>query len=764
MNQNELSEITEEFYAPTEGFRLGELIYSPGFTLLDAMSAIHVGDRAVRNLTSHPSIKIGDSRMDSFLSSSTQVAETFNPHQQLSVDDICYIIDRTTALELCFYSGSHLLQSSYTSLYLHKLSSTSIELLKMQSVSIDSKEPYEWEWIGLVLRSALIASLKCVNFAWFELVKGVMYDIEDFNADRAGLSLGEMYDDVDVDALLEDALSWLEKVESADGSIEGITALKQRIQLRRELFKIYDPHATNSTVEMLTGQYDASLASINHALSMIGQISPCPVPSEVAQRAFFADISKYLSNMAPLPPLDASLLKIEGTNVWEGFRVSLESIKDINQAIRVQDPLEWVHWVSQRSISRPSDRALPAFVRNLTVSRFISDDNLVFHQHSVEWITDVLLEGMIGLPRGMIELVGRLNEDKVTTVGRNPMSVGQAFIVWSQRVAGFFVNLIATYCHNRPRQKRNLPKSIKQFEELHYETSAFIDPIIESLQQLSPVLASLVSQIPFAMRSFILSLHIESLLVTTELDLLDKEHDWSILYWQLSRVARIWQRELYSARSLLSSLPIDTRVGLTTTIKSNALEWMKERTSFANLVETMSLASLRTLQLAKLGEPAVASSERQARFQRRLKWAMRGDIGSEAETDPSFEEYESDMAELHKVSMLSGVLKQSNHIPQVASPEPAIQSFTSALERIDDLLAIDVANAHLKLAEERRLSVSVIARCDDQSNEDQQTLGALRRVCQTNIDCLTQTPATLHHTLEWSNSIHPWYPNLSKHS
>ena len=60
----------------------------------------------------------------------------------------------------------------------------------------------------------------------------------------------------------------------------------------------------------------------------------------------------------------------------------------------------------------------------------------MFHQHSIEWITDVLLEGMIGLPRGMIELVGRLNQDQMTTVGRNPMSVGQAFIVWSQRVAG----------------------------------------------------------------------------------------------------------------------------------------------------------------------------------------------------------------------------------------------------------------------------------------------------------------------------------------
>lgn len=115
--------------------------------------------------------------MDSFLSSSTEIAESFDPCQQLSLEDICYIIDRTTALELCFYSGSHLIQSSYTSLYLHKLSSFSLELLKLQSVSVNDKQPYEWEWIGLVLRSALIASLKCTNYAWSELIKGVMYDV-----------------------------------------------------------------------------------------------------------------------------------------------------------------------------------------------------------------------------------------------------------------------------------------------------------------------------------------------------------------------------------------------------------------------------------------------------------------------------------------------------------------------------------------------------------------------------------------------------------
>lgn len=115
--------------------------------------------------------------MDSFLSSDKDIPESFNPQQKLSVEEITYIIDRTTALELSFYSGSHLIQSSYTSLYLHKILSLSLDFLKMQTLSLQDGPSYEWEWLGLVLRSALIASLKCTHYVWTELVKGVLYDV-----------------------------------------------------------------------------------------------------------------------------------------------------------------------------------------------------------------------------------------------------------------------------------------------------------------------------------------------------------------------------------------------------------------------------------------------------------------------------------------------------------------------------------------------------------------------------------------------------------
>lgn len=178
----------------------------------------------------------------------------------------------------------------------------------------------------------------------------------------------------------------------------------------------------------------------------------------------------------------------------------------------------------------------------------------------------------------------------------------------------------------------------------------------------------MVRQIPFVIRSFILSLNIEALLVSTELELLDSEHDWTIIYWQLRRVACIWQQELYEARSKLTALPVDQRVGFTNDLKRNAEEWMKERTKYANLIELLSSATLnvsvystatiqinvqQSFSLHKLPESLMTQSERQARFERRLKWCMRGNIDSDGslETDPRYTQYESDLNHLQNVGL-----------------------------------------------------------------------------------------------------------------
>ncbi|TIC01694.1 hypothetical protein E3Q16_03669 [Wallemia mellicola] len=519
-----------------------------------------------------------------------------------------------------------------------------------------------------------------------------------------------------------------------------ITGLRDRLKLRLELLSLYNPNRTNCPVVTQQGADNVSLASINTALGLIPAINACPAPSVTAKRAFYADISKYLPNMAPLPPLDESLLQIEGTNVWEGFRPSLESMKDINKAICNQDPLEWINWTSFKSIITPENKTLPAYVRNLVLSRFITDENLIFDQHSIEWITDKLLEDTIGLPFGMVGLIGQLNRTTLTVVRHSEMSIGLAFQLWSQRLAGFYVNLLTTYCHNRSRQKRNIPKSIKQFQELYEEALTFIEQSAESVETLSPTLSSLIRQIPFVIRSFILSLNIEALLVSTELELLDSEHDWTIIYWQLRRVAYIWQQELYDARSKLNALPVDERVGFTDNLKRNAEEWMKERTKYANLIELLSKATLnvsiyspaaidiniqQSFFIHKLPESLMTQPERQARFERRLKWCMRGNIDSDGslETDPKYTQYEIDLNDLQKSAV----------------PEETLSYYKSSVERIDELLELDVHKVKCSLSKDKRYNL----------------LQSLRQICEVNISNFSNTSAA------WSNDIHPWYPNIS---
>lgn len=157
--------------------------------------------------------------------------------------------------------------------------------------------------------------------------------------------------------------------------------------------------------------------------------------------------------------------------------------------------------------------------------------------------------------------------------------------------------------------------------------------------------------------------------MSTELELLDSEHDWTIIYWQLRRVAYIWQQELYDARSKLNALPVDERVGFTDNLKRNAEEWMKERTKYANLIELLSKATLnvsiyspaaidiniqQSFFIHKLPESLMTQPERQARFERRLKWCMRGNIDSDGslETDPKYTQYKIDLNDLQKVRLV----------------------------------------------------------------------------------------------------------------
>lgn len=122
---------------------------------------------------------MGDHSLDSFLSSTFDRTINFNFNSRLSIDDIIYVIDRTTKLELLFHSGHHLLQSLFTSLYIHKLNSISLHNLKLLNLSISDDEHghYDFELLGLILRSSLLTILFNSNTVHSDLIKGTLYDV-----------------------------------------------------------------------------------------------------------------------------------------------------------------------------------------------------------------------------------------------------------------------------------------------------------------------------------------------------------------------------------------------------------------------------------------------------------------------------------------------------------------------------------------------------------------------------------------------------------
>ena len=90
-----------------------------------------------------------------------------------------------------------------------------------------------------------------------------------------------------------------------------------------------------------------------------------------------------------------------------------------------------------------------------------------------------------------------------------------------------------------------------------------------------------------------MNLHIESLLSTTELDLLDNEFDWKIIYWQLNKVTKLLQAELNTNKLKLERLPLDHKINFTSDIKTKAINYMTEKIKFSNILESLSSATLR---------------------------------------------------------------------------------------------------------------------------------------------------------------------------
>ena len=137
-----------------------------------------------------------DPRMDSGMERPEYPNGNFDPYALLLPEEVCWIIDRTFAAEVClfsayiwiyltsiqmlWYSGQSLSQSVFTCLYVHEVVPGRMWYGNRSGfgpvmLGEDPQRPVQL--LSLVLRAAIYGLLKSCDFAWRELTKGHVIEV-----------------------------------------------------------------------------------------------------------------------------------------------------------------------------------------------------------------------------------------------------------------------------------------------------------------------------------------------------------------------------------------------------------------------------------------------------------------------------------------------------------------------------------------------------------------------------------------------------------
>ncbi|PCH38539.1 Mak10-domain-containing protein [Wolfiporia cocos MD-104 SS10] len=436
---DEFEDVTDVFTEAAKDMDSEDLIFTDGFTLMDAMSAF----------------EIGEPRMDSGMVLEDQRTPRFDPLAPLLPQEVCWIIDRMFACEMEWHSGNSLSQTVYTSLYVHHLEDINPEYLARDIGAVrDPARPREL--ISVVLRAATFGLLKSCDLSWRELSKGKVHDIEDWLAEKCEVSLLEGISVDFVITKLDDACRWLNTstLAAADAAF-----IYERLKLRKAILQLLKPNfpLKPSDLRALSAQAQTILRRIRE------QPIPAPSPASPALAAFDAHITRRLPNFMPtrvtaIPPQPET---------WRALEQLLGGWEELGRLLEAPTVATWEIAGSLR-LWVPGRQAHAACVRSLVQSAFY-DRNLVVGQHPPMWLLD----------RFFLETLDVSWEDLLERI--RPEGGASAPLVREieRRIIRLMIPHIRSYWYNPPRRRRYLAKSVIQWQEVYdrfYQLTAHCHP------------------------------------------------------------------------------------------------------------------------------------------------------------------------------------------------------------------------------------------------------------------------------------------------
>lgn len=140
------------------------------------------------------------------------------------------MIDRAFACEMAWHAGYTLSQTVFSFLYVHALPDIDPDTIS-RSHHHDSDRTRPFGLVSVVLRASVLGLLKCCDLAWRELVKGNVYDSEDWQSEKCDVPMSETYPVSRILGILDEACIWVRNSPRVRSTWR--TALSHRLVLRK---------------------------------------------------------------------------------------------------------------------------------------------------------------------------------------------------------------------------------------------------------------------------------------------------------------------------------------------------------------------------------------------------------------------------------------------------------------------------------------------------------------------------------------------------
>ncbi|KAK0528974.1 N-alpha-acetyltransferase, non-catalitic subunit [Tilletia horrida] len=790
---------TEIFRNACTALRQGQMVHVKGFTMMDSMGAIQIMDRRMDSGMAAP---LQDTPEDDRLTAEEAAAlPPFDPDADLSIDEVCWVIDRLVACETCWQSGSALSQTIHTCLYVHNP-----DFLYCGRGDQFADEDRPDTLASTVLRAYLAALLKCCCLAWDELSKGNVLDGEDWTGDKSGCSLLEDLDPVDVLSLLEESILMIRRKEGCFAGLSdaNVEALATRLQFRKHLLMsmmvLQDPYLAGldelqmhahflktSIIGLIPDQAQQQQLQAHGPLRL--RTPPLPAfshtgrvhaPSLRIKSSFDPAYSRKLTSVVPLRPINLPSAK-EVRTFWTTWAEGLQMVLQFGKAPTVG--LGWTQWqnflrlrASRFRISHP-----PPYLRSVLQSIICNQNHLVAGRFPPVWHAHAFLRELAAIDAQEISdavsiqaharhpppphhqdenLAGRQGASWQTMAVRQK-TLPQALDSFYGRLGGNLASYLAILCQNRPRQKRSLAKACRQWANLAEEAQELESRLTDEVRLDIPTDVHYA-----AIQHLSLDIMLDIFFSGFELDLY-RPDEWASLYWLASEVAREQSQLCEEFAEVIAEQALDedgslgfegqdSQHGRTAARASTAL--LKHRALHADMLAKLCEAQFCFLLLlipepppkpdagsqeSQDGTKAKAAAASLAVFSRRLKWI-----------EPHPRPRNKAGMFWHKCSSEREAM---SHVEPVELARKAQRLFAEAQNRIAELSRSSRADARTELCD--AMYKETLAQLKSVTVRNSQSLAA-RAEGRTDVAQTADMRAKDSRRSDWTFEEHPWFGSL----